>query len=82
MNYVNTANKYLQGLLDRSVPYKRERWAALLLSAYVLYRILIYDFLAIGFRGLYVDTCSFSSSRPLACRILTRTYSKPFLPRV
>ena len=56
MNYVNTDNKYLQGLLDRSVPYKRERWAALLLlSAYVLYRILIYDFLAIMFFwGLYV----------------------------
>jgi hypothetical protein len=56
MNYVSTANKYLQGVLDRSVPYKKERWSLLLLlSGYVLYRILIYDFIAIMFFwGLYV----------------------------
>ena len=56
MNYVNIANKYLQDLLDRSVPYKNERWATLVLSSiYVLYRILVYEFLAIMFFwGLYV----------------------------
>lgn len=42
--------------LDRSVPYPSQRWAVLaILSAYVIYRIFAYDFLAIMFFwGLYV----------------------------
>ena len=46
------ARKYL----DLSVPYPSQRWALLIiLSAYVTYRIFVYDYLAIMFFwGLYV----------------------------
>lgn len=56
MNHIKTANKILQRLLDRSVPYRKLRWAfVMLLTLYVLYRILVYDFLAIMFFwGLYI----------------------------
>lgn len=56
MNCLKTANKTLQGLLDCSVPYKLERWLLLaVFMGYVVYRILVYEFLAIlFFWGLYI----------------------------
>ena len=56
MDYMKNGNKFIQRFLDQSVPYRKSRWSfAILLSVYVLYRVLIYDFLAIMFFwGLYV----------------------------
>lgn len=56
MKFIKAANKIYQRILDDLVLYPRERWASLaLLFVYVVYRILVYDFLAIMFFwGLYI----------------------------
>lgn len=56
MQYLNSGKRHCRNWLDRSVPYPFERWLMLaLLTAYVLYRIVAYDFLAILFLwGLYI----------------------------
>lgn len=56
LSSIKAWQKLIQGYLDRSVPYKNQRWLIIsILSIYVLYRILVYDFIAIMFFwGLYV----------------------------
>lgn len=56
MSHLNTAKRLARNALDRSVPYPRERWLLLaLLTTYVLYRIIVYNYMAILFLwGLYV----------------------------
>lgn len=56
MDSIKSAYKILQQLLDKTIPYHKERWLLLtIFTVYVLYRILVYDFLAIMFFwGLYI----------------------------
>ena len=56
MRHLVIGKKLFRNYLDRSVAYPLERWLALsLLTVYVLYRIVAYEFMAIFFLwGLYV----------------------------
>jgi hypothetical protein len=56
MKFIRHMSRGRQRMLDGVVPYRRGRWAiAGIFTAVVLYRILVYDFLAIlFFWGLYV----------------------------